>query len=66
MIIQVFSKFHEFSIDGHFFSDIPGFPWFPELVGTLYIIILLSFYHPLPPPPHTHTPTLKQYRVSEI
>ena len=34
MIIQVFSNsmiFHAWI----FFSDFPGFPWFPELVGTL-------------------------------
>ena len=35
MIIQVFFRFHEFSMHGTFFSDFPGFPWFPELVGTL-------------------------------
>ena len=24
-----------FSMHGTFFRDFPGFPWFPELVGTL-------------------------------
>ena len=36
MIIQVFFKFHDFSMHGTFFSGFPGFPWFPELVGTLH------------------------------
>ena len=35
MIIQVFFKFHDFSMHGTLFCDFPGFPWFPELVGTL-------------------------------
>ena len=35
MIIQFFFKFHDFSMHGTFFSDFPGFPWFPEFVGTL-------------------------------
>ena len=37
MIIQGFFKFHEISMHGTFFSDFPGFPLFPELVGTLFI-----------------------------
>ena len=43
MIIQDFSNsmiFHAWN----FFSDFPGFPWFPELVGTL--IIWLDSFHP--------------------
>ena len=35
MIIQVFFKFHDFSMHETFISDFPGFPWFPELVGNL-------------------------------
>ena len=38
MIIQVLYKFHDFSLPGTLFSDIPGFPGFPELVGALYYI----------------------------
>ena len=32
---SVFFKFHDFSMHGTYFSVFPGFPWFPELVGTL-------------------------------
>ena len=32
---SVFFKFHDFSEQGTFINDIPGLPWFPELVGTL-------------------------------
>ena len=34
-----FLKFHGFSMHGIYFSDFPGFPWFPELVGTLMFIL---------------------------
>ena len=27
-----------------YFSDFPGFPWFPELVGTLWTIIQLLYF----------------------
>ena len=36
-MIQFFLKFHDFFMHRTFFSDFPGFPRFPELVGTLYI-----------------------------
>ena len=39
MIIQVFIKFHDFSMYGTLFGDFPGFPWFPELVGTLFVAV---------------------------
>ena len=38
MITQGFFKFHDFSMHVTIFSDFPGFPWFPELVGTLTLI----------------------------
>ena len=32
---SVFLKFHDFSMQGTFFSDFSGFPLFPELMETL-------------------------------
>ena len=43
MIIQFFFKFHNFSMHGTLFSDFPGFPWFPELVGTLRARLILTY-----------------------
>ena len=40
MNIQGFFKFHDFSMHGIFYSDFPGFLWFPELVGTLILASL--------------------------
>ena len=37
MIIQGFFKFMIFPCMELFFSDFQGFPWFPELVGTLIL-----------------------------
>ena len=42
MIIQLFFKFHDFSMHGAFFLDFPGLPYFPELVGTLFVNLLNS------------------------
>ena len=38
MIIQAFSNSMIFSCMELFFLDFPGYPWFPELVGTLMSI----------------------------
>ena len=41
-----FFKFHDFSMHGTFLCGFPGFPWFPELVGTLvyaYQVFIICF-----------------------
>ena len=46
-----FFKFNDFSMHGTVFGDFPGFPWFPELVGTLQalqkIVEFKDFSRPL-------------------
>ena len=48
-----FFKFHDLSMYGTLFSDFPGFPWDPELVGTLLLVttchLLITFANSLDP-----------------